>query len=343
MKKSKKDINEIKKIKNVEELEEIEDANPTDIIKEKLSEHNFFFVHFIKRLKTDKFYLFSFIITLIFLCIVGTVKVKQSDGVLYKKDNKTPEVTNSNDTTLTPADETKKEVVDVTDYVGTYSKEFILDNVINFGENCSVDTYKYIYQIQADGKITKYFYNSCIGTIKIWEDTFKYNNANGARYIGTSNMNFTFSTNKIKEVDGSTFKIDKEISTIKESKNIDEIDISFYGNSTVIMTNTNLLVINNDKVSSPIGEEYNNNGGNLTQRFYKSSNEYQYNFIVFNKTVEDVCDASNTDDENELVYTTYSIRFDSGSDNFLEPKKVVSRTKSDSCKNYKKDIANLKE
>ena len=54
------------------------------------------------------------------------------------------------------------------------------------------------------------------------------------------------------------------------------------------MTNTNLLVINNDKVSSPIGEEYNNNGGNLTQRFYKSSNEYQYNFIVFNKTVEEV-------------------------------------------------------
>lgn len=334
MEKKKKDID-----KNI-----IEEEDTFKLIKQKLVDHNYFFVNFYHKLKVDKLYLISFLITLVFFGIIGTIKVKEADGYYDKKNASAKVDASSTDTTLTPAEEAKDDKVDVTDYVGIYSKEYILDNVINFGENCSVDSYKYIYQITSDGKITKYFQNSCIGTIKIWSDEFKYNNTNGARYIGTSKMNFTFGTNKIKEVDGETFKTDTDISTITESKNIEELDITFYGASTVIMTNTNLLLLSKDKVSSPIDDKYTNNGGNLTKRFYKSSTEYQYNFIVFNHTVEDICNVDNKEiADDEIIYKTYSIRYDASSDNFLDAKEIVSRTKSDSCKNYKKDLANLKE
>lgn len=344
----------MKKNTNVEKVEiekkhkKIEEDTTISKIKNKLNEHNFFFKNFLEKLKVDKIYLISFLITLTFLSVTSVIKVKHADGYLNKNQTDINQKENNDDTTLTPAKDAEQEEIDVSDYVGIYSKEYILDNVITFGENCTVDSYKYIYQINNDGTISKYFNNSCIGTIKIWSDKFKYNNNDGARYIGTKNMNYTFNTNKLKEVDGETYKIDTDITTIKESKNIEEIELSFYGLNTIIMTNTNLILLNKEKASSPISEEYTSPVTSLKKRFYKSSNEYQYNFIVFNTDIDEICatqEPNNIEnvETSEETYKIYSIRYDASSDNFLEPKMLVSRTKSDSCENYKKDLSILKE
>ena len=121
-----------------------------------------------------------------------------------------------------------------------------------------------------------------------------------------------------------------------------------YGLNTIIMTNTNLILLNKEKASSPISEEYTSPVTSLKKRFYKSSNEYQYNFIVFNTDIDEICatqEPSNIEnvETSDETYKIYSIRYDASSDNFLEPKLLVSRTKSDSCENYKKDLSILKE
>ena len=165
----------IVKVEIEKKHKKIEEDTTTNKIKNKLNEHNFFFKNFLEKLKVDKIYLISFLITLTFLSVTSVIKVKHADGYLNKNQTDINQKENNNDTTLTPAKDAEQEEIDVSDYVGIYSKEYILDNVITFGENCTVDSYKYIYQINTDGTISKYFNNSCIGTIKIWSDNYPYN------------------------------------------------------------------------------------------------------------------------------------------------------------------------
>ena len=321
-------------------------------IKKKVQElkgSKLFLVAFIRELKKDKKFLLSFIITLIFIATMTTLKVKEAESAYTNKKKSsqiTQEVVNDETTTITTKEEANEssdnDQPDVSDYVGIYSKEVKLDNVIQINDTCSIDSYKIIYQVKKDRSIKKYFSNSCIGIVKIFSDTLTYNSYGGAKYISANDINYTFNDNTLKEVDGDKYELDDDISNIKEKKALEEAELYFYGSNIVFLTNTNLILISNNKVTSPITDDYKNNGGNLEKRFYKSENiKYQFNFIVFKN--EEAISCYDKEENDDPLYTIYSIRYDINSNNFMSIKEVLARSKSNSCTTYEEDLETLKE
>ena len=119
------------------------------------------FIDIVKKLKEDKLYLSSLIITLLFIGISSYNGVKNVVE-LYNEDNNI-KVNNPNDvdnTSLTTD-------IDISNYIGIYSKEISLESPIKLNSTCTISSYKYIYQINSNKKITKYLSNECLGTIKI--------------------------------------------------------------------------------------------------------------------------------------------------------------------------------
>ena len=251
--------------------------------------------------------------------------------------------------------------VDVSDYIGIYSREVKLTEPITLNETCKIESYKFLYQVKKDKTITKYFMNDCAGTIKMWSDKASYVSSGGAKYISANKISYLFSPTSMKEVDGETYNIDNSITTIKENTNKDN-EVYFYDDNIVIKDKTNLVLLKGNTVLYNLNSNYiafgninnytrldftitANNGGNVETRVYKAGATNQFNFIVFsnNDSKNNCYTEFNEDDEDSLVYTIYSIKYNTSSNNFDEAKKILSRNKSEKCDNYEDDLKNLEE
>lgn len=305
-----------------------------------------FFKDFFKKLKSDKLYLLSFLITLVLLGFFFYSNIKESDG-LYKYSTKNNiDETQDNDVSAGVDSNLNKKTtdsdIDVSDYVGIYSREVDLNESVKLNDSCIINSYKVVYQIKKNKSIAKYFYNECIGTIKMWDSNLAYVSSGGARYISAKDTNYLFASNTMKEVDGETYTMDDDIDSIKEKTNVKNIDLTFDEGNIIIMTYDNLYLISGSNVGFKLGETYKNNGGDLEQRVYKSSTKYKYNFIVFSNEEKRNC-YDETIVEDKLLYTIYSVKYNKTDKKFGAVKTVVSRNVNDLCTNYDDDMDLLNE
>lgn len=328
----------------------IDDINVTinEVKKDKKNNVSYLFLsRFLKRLKEDKLYFISFIITLLFIFMFSIGKVRQAEGIYSNVKNEIEEnnVTPSVDATLNEKDTIEE--IDVTNYVGIYSKVVMMNSPVVLNDTCSITNYKLVYQIKKDKSITKYLVSDCVGTIKIWNDTLAYVTNSGARYISANNINYLFSGSALKEVDGETYKIDEDITSIKEKNKFFEGNVYFYNNDIVFRTNNNLFLVRNSDIVYDLSKNYPNNGGDLKQRIYESASDNQFNFIVFNNnegkncyTEDEVNDGEFIDGEN---YKILKIKYNFSTKTFDEAEEIVTRKKSDFCSLYKEDLELLKK
>lgn len=321
--------------------------------KKKRSNVTYLFIHaFICKLKEDKLYLFSFVVTLVFLGLFSFHKLQETEG--YYDKRKEPSASENNVTPTVDTDLNKNgdssvssEELDVSDYVGIYSREVVMSSPVVLSDTCSISSYKIVYQIKKDKTITKYLINDCVGTLKIWSDSLSYVSNGGARYISSHSINYLFSATSMKEVDGETYKIDDEISSIKVNQKIKNVDISFYDTAIVFMTKDDLLLVKGNTISYRLKDQFVNKGGDLEQMVYKSATKNVFKFIVFSNDEEKVCYSSDeiADEkfDEETSYKIYSIKYNSTSGTFDEAKEIASRMKSAGCDVYTEDLELLKE
>lgn len=360
-------VKKIKKIKmeepdiaSEEEILEVQSEINEELLNEKkLKEKNkkengtyLFFRFFFNRLKEDKFYLCSFIVTITFFSIFSFNKLKETEGY-YDKKNETKQTDNSlvptintdlNNSNVTNNKENDE--LNIGDYVGIYSKSVELPTPIKLTNTCNVTNYKVVYEIKKDKNIIKYFYNDCIGTIRIWSDTLKYVSNGGARYISANEINYLFSNSSMKEVDGDTYKLDEEIKSIKENIKVKD-RVYIYDNNIVFTTDDDLILIKNGVISYQLTNKYKSEGGELQKLVYKSKNENEFRFIVFstkeNKSCYTTEELTKSDFKDEEFYKVFSIKYDSESGTFLEEKEIATRNKSDGCDKFNEDLKTLIE
>ncbi len=361
VKKANKKNEEIQDCATPEELREVQNEINEELIKEKKEQEKekknnpsyLFLTFFIKRLKEDKLYLFSFIITLVFLGIFSFKKLQSTDGYYDRKND-----TKVNDNAVVPTVNTDlnqddknntqiSDELDITDYIGIYSKEITMSSPVVINNTCSITSYKLVYQIKKDKSIIKYFMNDCAGTIKIWEDKLNYVSSGGARYISANNINYLFSSNNMKEVDGDTYKVDDEVNVIKINKKINDLNLYFLDSNVVLVTNTDLISIKGSSINYQLSQKYEVNRNVLDKIVYESSTKNQFKFIIFNKEETKTCYDSEelVGDEfkDDLMYKIYLIKYDEETQTLSEEKEIISRNKTDGCEKYKDDLENLKE
>lgn len=290
---------------------------------------------FLKRCLSDKLYLICFTITILFLFITTSNKIHEENN------QKESQLNDAAIKEISPITEEEIPPLDVSDYVGVYSRSITMKTPVYINPFCSIDSYKYIYQVKSDKTINKYYYNSCVGSILIKGDELDYVSYNGSRYIGTEEMNFQFAPNILKEVDGYTYKIDEDIIVIKEDKRIEDIYLDFYADNIVITTNNNLYLINENNIMYELPTTYINTIHSLDKNVYKSLIKYQYNFIKYQDDSTDYCYTFNEENEatkQDIAYSIYSIRYDVNTNKFMDIKEILSRTKEESCSNYSEDL-----
>ena len=296
-------------------------------------------------MKEDKLYLLSFLITVAFFAVFSLYKVHDAEG-LYNHKKEDTKTTENNVTPTVKEDLTVDDNLDVSDYVGIYSREVILDSPIVLSDTCSITTYKLVYQIKKDKSIAKYFMNDCLGTTLIWSDTLAYVSTGGARYISANDVNYLFSASNMKEVDGDAYKLDSDISSIKVNKKYKKVEISFDEDRIVLMSYDNLFLLHDNKIEFELNSEYPNNGGDLEQRVFKSETDDTYNFVVFSNEEEKSCystsDIADATFVDGTLYKMYSIKYDSDNNKFEKAKEIVSRDKSAGCDVLNDDLAALK-
>ncbi len=300
----------------------------------------------IKRFKEDKLYFMSFVITVLFIAVFSLYKVYDAEGLYTHKKNN-DEVTDTNVTPSVSPSVDVNETLDVTDYVGIYSREIILDNPVELSDTCTITSYSIVYQIKKDKSISKYFMNDCLGNYLMWKDELSYVSTGGARYISANNVNYLFSASNMKEVDGDAYKLNQDISSIKESKKYKNVDLVFDNNYLILMSYDNLYLINENKIDFELNNEYKNNGGSLKQRVYSSNEQGFYKFIVFSNDEKMNCYNNEIMDSVDFVdgnlYTIYTIKYDFTEHKFGDALKKVTRNKSDGCDNYDDDLSFLTE
>ena len=342
--------NSIEKVNDINNFDTIQNELNDELVtkkkKDKSENPYYLFVTFvIKRLREDKLYLISFIITLLTVIVFSIFKVQDAEG--YYEKNKPV----NNASVSTNVDNSNKSDVtlelDVSDYVGIYSKEFSLESSLVLSDTCSINSYKLVYQVKKDKSIIKYFVNDCVGNIKIWSDKLDYVSNGGARYISANDINFLFSTNHMKEAYGDTFNIDDDISSIKEKKLLKDYDTSFLGTNIILHGNKELIAIKGNKVSFKLTDNYVSNGGGLDKLVYKSSIKNQYNFIVFaneeNANCYGAASITVPTFNDGINYKIYTIKFNTEKDSFNDPKEIISRNKVDGCNLFNEDLETLKE
>ncbi len=291
-----------------------------------------------EKLRTNKLFLISFLITLLFICLFGYRTLRNSKGsypsfvdriIPGEKEEKKDDESNV----------VVKEELDIRDYIGIYSRDVELSAKVVLSDSCEMSGYKYIYQIKRDKTINKFLYNDCLGTIKVWSDKLDYVTSGGTKYIGTNDVHFLFSGTSMKEVDGETYKLDDNINSVKENVLLNNIKIYLKDNNVVFINSNNLIIMKNSSVLLDY-KTYNNEGGNLNKLVYRVDDN-NYKFIVF-KNKENVNCYENSSSEEE-VYKIYSVTYDKDKQSFNEPKEVVSRIRKDRCTNWKEDLALLEE
>lgn len=318
--------------------------------KESFKKSHFYklFFLFLAKLRSNKLYLLSFIITVLFVGITSLNKVKDSEGFYKvtnsdttKQDSVTPVVSASDE-----EDDSKDnldEDVDVSDYVGIYSREVTMSSSIIIDDDTKIDSYEIIYQVKKDGTMIKYLKSDVLGVIKIWSGSLAISTENDVKYWTSHDTQFLFGTNgtSIKERDGELYSLSKD-SGIKENKKLDNVDVYFYNSDIVINTYDNLYLVKGSTISFDLNSLYPNNGGKESQRVFKSTKEYQFNFIVFSSG--DESSSCFTDSEDETTnYTTYSITYDSSIEKFKDASVIQTRTKKDGCDILESDLKELSE
>ena len=284
----------------------------------------------------NKKYLLSLIITVVFIS-------KFIYNELSVEVNKIRIANDIQENVVEPTIKVEKleDEVDVTNYIGIYSRTINLNQEIKLN-TCSMNSYKLVYKIESNKKISKYLVSDCTGTKLIYENTLNYYNNGGARYIGSEQTNYIFGTNSMKEVDGETYKIDEDISKISERLIDKAIDIYFVDNNIIISTNDNLYLFKESVVAFQIPSTYENNGGNLTKRVYKNEG-YSFKFIVFSNGENKTCyEAIEEEQKEELLYTIYQVTYNKENNEFETIKQILSRNKGEGCNSYKEDLENLK-
>lgn len=305
-----------------------------------------FFKSFVSLLLHDKKYLFSFLVSLFFFCLFFSQMTNESEGYIQKLEKSF----NKNDNTVEPtvddnidANSQGSERLDISDYVGIYSREVSLSDPIEIDDSCKVSQYKIIYKVNKDNSIYKYFYSECLGTFKIWNDTLKYNISNSARYISAHEFNYLFSTTGIKEIDGDTYRYDDSLTNIKESNSNRDIKVLFFDNNIVFLNNNMLSIVKGNNVVLNTLTQYKSSGGNLEKLVYQSSNDGQFNFIVFSNNEALNCYDSYEDSNTNTLYSIYKVTYNQDNSLFEEPKLVLERKVNEGCKNWQEDLKKLKQ
>ena len=332
--KTKNDTIVKEKVVNIQEAKEVLTTK-----KEKKTNTAYLFGKaFGERLRTDKIFLLSFFITIVFLGNLAYGKLRNSEGAYpgfvnrIMDNDKTDEESNQPSAAV-------NEVLDISDYVGVYSKEVTLNSEIVLSNSCKLDSYKIVYQIKKDKTINKYFFNDCLGVVKMSSDKLDYVTSGGTKYIGTEKQHFLFSGTKMQEVAGDTFKLDDNISSLKEKINVSDLNLVFYDGSIVLLSSNNLIQIRANNVLFNLNDKYSSVGGDLKQRVYKIDDD-NYRFIVFSNDEKVHCYEES--EEDALVYKIYSIKYNNEENVFGEAKELASRSKTDGCTNWDKDLDILK-
>ena len=265
---------------------------------------------FIAKFRDNKLYLISFIITLCVLSYLMFFIMKHSDGIITKRNKKQLEII-----------ENIKKAKKAND--GYYTHNVTLNKKVDIG-TCTIDSYSYIFEVK-EGIFTRYFSNNCLGVVKLGEET------------NINVVDYSFTTNNI------TYNKDASITSLIESNN-SSVSLYFYTDSIVMLSDVDLVLINNNKVSYINSENYINDGGNLSKRYYESENDDTFNFIVFYNKEEVPCynDLSSINGKDKL-YDIYQIHYNNALGKFDSPKLMVSRINEDYCLNYENDIDILKQ
>ena len=290
----------------------------------------FSFINKIKeKMKTNKLYLFSFIVTVAFLgfLIIKDAYDREQDNN-KSKDNIANVVTDSN----------IDENVNIKDYIGYYSKEYNLSKSVNIN-NCDIKSYKIDYYIDKNKSIYKYFENGCLGTYLVYKDVIKYNYTDGARYLGSNKENYLFSNSGLKILNGDTFNKDEDITSIKEKKLDKNVKLYFNDKSIIMRSYDNIYLLKSTLLSN-ITSDYINNGGELEKRVY-SSDGINFKFIVFSNNERVNC--YNDRKETDVVYNIYSVKYDKENDKFLSINKEKTRYYNDSCNIFNEDLDDLQK
>ncbi len=318
-------------------------------LKKNLSEKDIFVVKFWRKLKEDKLFLLSFIITVAFTTIFLIVKFSEDDSSAEKDKMNNVYVETEDGLSKDEASNNTDSSISLKGYVGTYSREVNLYEPLELTDSCKIESYKIIYNVTKDDRIEKYFYSSCVGTIKLWEDGVTYKEDGGVRYITSNNTYFKFLNDSIKEIREDEilkYDVDYSINKLEEDLLLDkDINLYFYGENVVFLKKDNLLLLSGKKVLFNANDEYYNNGGSLDVRFYKSKSKYTFRFIVFdnkeNVSCYDQTEETETFTDGEL-YTIYKVSYDVETGNFGRVDKEVTRTKLNSCQYYEEDMKTLK-
>ncbi len=315
--------------------------------KKKKSIHDTSFVcftkDFLKTLIHEKLFLLSFILTLFFLGLFFNDVTKGSEGYFQKIDEHFTKTDNTVEATVDVDLNKDNKDMDVSSLIGIYSREVALNESIQVGDSCSISSYKLIYKISENKSIFKYLDSECLGTIRIWNDTLKYNTSNSARYISANGINYLFSNTGIKEVDGETYRLDDSISTIKEENKLNGAQISFIDNNIVIMSNKRLIILKGNNIVLDTNKDYVSNGGSIERKIFKSKSDTKYSFIVFNNAESLNCYQIFEEENDNELYKIYSITYNAEKKSFDDVELKVERKINDGCSNWNEDYNLLQQ
>ena len=143
----------------------------------------------------------------------------------------------------------------------------------------------------------------------------------------------------MREVGGNNYTKDESLDTIKVTELPKEIEVYFYNDNVVLLSNNNLAIIKNSLVNFELTKDYQNKGGNLEKLVYKVSDKDQFNFIVFSNNEEVNCYESSK--EEKPLYTIYQITYDAKNDTFSNPKTLITRDKTTTCNTFDEDLKSI--
>lgn len=285
---------------------------------------------FLKELKENRLFFICFIITILFVSIFSSNKVKEADGAFTSNDKVV-----ENDKTV--VDKNTNDKFDVSEYVGYYVKTFKLDEDIKYGE-CIISEYDYVYEVKKDNTIAKYFYSKCSGSVLIHKDTLGYIKGDNTRNIGSKSFIYVFKDNNMSEIDGLTYIKNNNYELDGNTKVVEGINIKFYKDMYILEGLKELYLVNGKRIERKI--EVNSL---LTKSVFRKGNIYSY--IVYNEEESQSCYDPSLIAEVGFVdkeaYRIYSLEFNEDTLEFSKETLKVTRNRSDNCDTLNDDLTRL--
>lgn len=286
---------------------------------------------FLQKLRDNKLYLFSFVVTVIAFCLFSLDKVKDGDGLFGKEDIK----------------QSEKEVNDLLEdklklnkQVGIYVKSFKLNKEVKYDTKCSFKSYDLVYEVFSDNKINKYIQNECLGTVLIYSDTLGYVKSENTKNIGTKGFIYVFKDSSMTELDGLTYKKNNNYKLNDDIKDLSSTKLVFHGDKYILETNNELYLINGQYLESHISAD-----SLLDKSMYRIGDTSNYRYIVYNEGETQTCYVKSSieveDFEDKNIYTIYVVKFDSENLTFTDPFIENVRNRSDSCDTLNEDLDNI--